>query len=198
MHQLIRAEYPKLVSVGKHGFIQIIAYNKKREDAMRAAKTKAFEEKVARQTGMRWLVEAMVGGDLSGIDPLTFTKKMDEETTSVTIDLDKAERTFANLCAKLKRKKTILVGHNIFIDLVNFYRCFFGDLPDKVEDFQSIINLLFPLVIDTKYLATYNNSASNAKSGLDDLDYELGKDPVPIIGKIKSLSEKLTIAQIYC
>ena len=183
MHQLVRAEFPKFVTAGKHGFIQIVAYNKKREDAVRALKTKSLEEKVARQTGMRWLVEALVGGDLSGIDPLTFTKKMDEDATSVTVDLDKAERDFAKLCAKLKSKKTILVGHNVFVDLVNFYHCFFGDLPDKVDDFQSIINLLFPLVIDTKYLATYNNSASNAKSGLDDLDHELSKDPVPVIGK---------------
>ena len=82
-------------------------------------------------------------------------------------------------------KHTVLVGHNLFLDLVYFYSTFFGPLPDRVGDFQHIIAGLFPLIFDTKYLAdTINNNSPLYKSSLEELDHELSKLPVPVIGRL--------------
>jgi poly(A)-specific ribonuclease len=40
--------------------------------------------------------------------------------------------------------------------VVNLYRCFIGDLPEDVGEFRAKLNEMFPLVIDTKYMATMN------------------------------------------
>lgn len=139
-----------------------------------------FEERVARQTGLRWLIEGMVRGDLSSINPITFGRVVNGKP--FWIDLKEATKDFDQLRTKLTCKRSVLVGHNLFMDLVYFYQCFFGKLPDSVEDFQSIIHLLFPLIVDTKYLATYHNDVANAKSGLEELDEELSNADVPVIG----------------
>ena len=180
VHQLVRAEHPDLVTVSKPGFIQIIAYDKKREDAIKKSKMLGFEEKITRQVGFRWIVEAMVGGDLSTLDPSTFSRNSKGEP--FWVDLREVRRDFDHLRTKLSAKRTTLVGHNLFVDLVNFYQCFIGKLPDRVEEFQTAIHGLFPRVIDTKYLATYEGDSSNKWSGLKELDEDLKKLTAPVFG----------------
>ena len=135
-----------------------------------------------RQIGLRWLVEAMVGGELGAIDPRIFARSPTGQP--IFVDLEVITRQFHDLQHRLRQTRTVLVGHNLFMDLINFYKCFFGQLPDRVEDFQSIMNQLFPMIIDTKYLATHNSSnATHARSSLEELDEELNQLPVPVIGK---------------
>ena len=67
--------------------------------------------------------------------------------------------------------------------MIYFYSCFFGPLPDRVEEFQHIMNNLFPMVFDTKYLADkIHNNAENYDSSLQGLDQELSVLPSPNIG----------------
>lgn len=175
VHQLVRAEHPDLVTISRPGFIQIVAYEKEREDNVQKDRTRYFEEKLGKQIGLRWVVEAMVGGDLSGIDAQTLDHTVEGQSEAVT-------RAFNELRNELETKQTILVGHNVFLDLINFYRCFFGQLPDRVEDFQQTMHKLFPLIIDTKYIATHDAvNPALSKSALEDLDNELSKLPVPVI-----------------
>ena len=181
VHQLVRAEFPEFVSVSRPGFIQIIPYIKEREDIIQKTKMKAFEEKLARQVGLRWLVEGMVGGDLNNIDPISFASCHDDNP--VWLDLRELKREFNEVQTKLTKQHTVLVGHNLFMDLINFYKCFFGALPDTISEFQDLIHGLFPLIVDTKYMSTHNNSNINARSGLDELDADLYKMTVPIIGE---------------
>ncbi|KAK9235182.1 ribonuclease H-like domain-containing protein [Lipomyces kononenkoae] len=54
----------------------------------------------------------------------------------------------------ISRSKIPVVGHNIFVDLINIYAKFVGTLPSSVEEFAHQINSLFPTVIDTKYFGT--------------------------------------------
>ena len=179
---MVRAEHPDLVTISKPGFIQIIAYDQKKEDAIKKSRMAGFDEKIARQVGLRWLVEGMVGGDLSKVDVVSFMRNATGEP--FWIDLKEARRDFDQLRTKLSAKRTTLVGHNLFVDLVNFYQCFFGKLPDTVKEFQLVIHQLFPRIIDTKYLATYQGDASNAWSGLKELDQSLHKLTVPIFGMV--------------
>ncbi|MCJ1473203.1 hypothetical protein MMC13_001854 [Lambiella insularis] len=178
IHQLVRAEFPHLVSVSRGTFMQIIPLDKKREAALQKSKMRAFEEKLARQVGLRWIVEGMVGGKLDNIDPVTFAS-CNDSTTPVWLDVQELNREFNEIKSKLAHKKTVLVGHNAFMDLINFYKCFFGALPDTVAEFQCIMHELFPLIIDTKYMATHNNTDPNARSGLEELHADLRKQTVP-------------------
>ena len=78
------------------------------------------------------------------------------------------------------------MGHNLFIDLVYFFACFIGRLPDRVEMFQDAMHSLFPIIIDTKYLATHDNDNSPmSRSSLEELDEALSEHPVPLIGKLE-------------
>ncbi|TKA82653.1 hypothetical protein B0A55_00759 [Friedmanniomyces simplex] len=52
VHQLVRAEYPELVSVSKRGFIQVIRYDKEREDKITADRKREMNERVNRQKGV--------------------------------------------------------------------------------------------------------------------------------------------------
>ena len=52
-----------------------------------------------------------------------------------------------------------------------------------MEGFQSIVAQVFPLVFDTKYLADkINDNSPLYKSSLNEIDQELSKLPIPIIG----------------
>ena len=194
VHQLVRAEFPDVVSVSKQDFMHLIPFDKEREDAQLQRKIAWFENSLARQVGMRWLAEAMcpnvdkvlpkervppfASGNLAALATLTYpsTDMTNEEREAHILQ-------FTELCKTLKGKGTVFVGHNLFLDLIYFYTLFFGPLPDRVEGFQRIIAQLFPLVFDTKYLADkINDNSPLYRSSLQEIDQELSKLPVPIIG----------------
>jgi len=102
--------------------------------------------------GFRWIAEAMAGGGLSGFDPNFCAPRIKGEPDPV--NLKAFARRIDEIKKSLMQRKKVLVGHNCFLDLVFFYRYFFGNLPEKVEEFQEAIHTLFPLIIDTKYMAT--------------------------------------------
>lgn len=122
----------------------------------------------------------MAGGDLTNLDQSQFLAYVDGRQEVVAEHL-------RNLKTGLQDKRTVLVGHNVFMDLMYFYKCFFGTLPDRVEDFQRVIHELFPLVVDTKYLATHNReNPAMANSSLEQLDVDLARlpfDKVPAVGR---------------
>ena len=139
----MRAEFPDLVTISRPTFIQIVAFDKDREDAIKRGKERRLEEQITRQIGLRWLFEAMSGGDLSGLDPRIFGRTNTGEAKFT--DMAALSRRLATLQTRLKERRTILVGHNLFTDLINLYRVFFGKLPEMVMDFQRLIHSLFPM-----------------------------------------------------
>ena len=164
------------MTLSRPGYIQIIAYNKEREDAIQTSRMSAFEERLKKQIGLRWLVEAMTGGDLAAIESWNSQPTASES--------EKPKPLFPRLFTRLKANRTVLVGHNLFIDLVYFYACFIGRLPDRVEGFQDAMHRLFPTIIDTKYLATHGNDNSPmSRSSLEELDEALSEHPAPLIGE---------------
>lgn len=177
MHQFVRTFYPDLVTVSRQGFVQILPYDQEREDANQARKDRAFEQNLEAQIGLRWPVEAMAGGDLTGLTPNSFLTYVDGREEEVAQHVTHVKEV-------LGTKRTVLVGHNVFMDLVYFYRCFFGKLPESVEDFQEIMHRLFPMIIDTKFLATDSvDNPTLAKSSLEDLNDQLSGQESPIIGR---------------
>ncbi|KAI9801093.1 MAG: Mitochondrial beta-keto-acyl synthase [Piccolia ochrophora] len=193
VHQLVRAEFPEFVSVSRGKFIQLIPYDKGREDKINANRTRRFDEHLARHIGLRWLVEAMTTGDLSEVDPRWFAKSATGEP--MFIDTEAVGKQFEELRQRLKSKVTVLVGHNLFTDLIYLYQTFIGELPEDVETFQQIVHQRFPLyddpftsswsesfeadekplnrIIDTKFMMTQNSGSTIPKSSLEDAAEDL-------------------------
>lgn len=48
-----------------------------------------------------------------------------------------------------------IVGHNCLLDLCHFFQKFIGPCPPKWLDFRSTLHELFPLIVDTKHIATH-------------------------------------------
>ena len=179
IHQLIRAEYPALISINQPGFMQIKNLDRKHEENLKKARLRTFSEKIGRQVGLRWLIEAMIGGSLENLDPITLIRPNNGRPS--WFNRRNVETDFGILRKRLLNHGTVLVGHNIFIDLIYFYRCFIGSLPRDVQEFGSKIHELFPMIIDTKYLATHSDNNNDVRSGLAELDMDLSSMKVPEI-----------------
>ena len=183
---MIRAEHPGLLSKPLAGFIQIQVLDPEREEKILKARLERLYERLGRQIGIRWFVEGMVGGSLKRIDPLLFVPNVDGRP--MWYDKKKVEEDFAALRHRVTKHRTVLVGHNLFTDLIYFYRTFFGTLPSNICEFKTRIHELFPMVIDTKYLATHFNKQDSNESRLEHLDGQMSKQSEPVIGKLR-LSE---------
>ncbi|KAL8653242.1 MAG: hypothetical protein Q9226_003925 [Calogaya cf. arnoldii] len=173
VHQYVKTEHPDLTTTTRQGFVQITARNPGQQDAQKQYRTKVSEERIARQVGLRWLIEAIHGADLSAINPDSLIPADENKKASMISH-------FNSLRSRLKGQSTVLVGHNLFLDLIYLYACFFGPLPDRVEDFQRIIHSLFPRIIDTKYLATHDDP-DTAGFNLEELDRMLHPQAQPVI-----------------
>ncbi|KAI8942045.1 hypothetical protein NX059_000149 [Plenodomus lindquistii] len=119
VHQLVRAEFPEQVSIGRHNCIRIIHLDAEREaDNIRRIKGR-IKEQIIRQTGFRWIFEALVkGGDIDRADPLYLPRiSSGAVMTSDTFDIkDRYDRAVE----RLKTRQPVLVGHNMFTDIVYF------------------------------------------------------------------------------
>ena len=91
---------------------------------------------------------------------------------------DGALRKFVDgLQQRLNSRRTITIGHNCFTDLIYLYRCFIGELPPRLEDFQELIREMFPAVVDTKYIASFGESWHS--TSLQEVEEKLPTEGVP-------------------
>jgi poly(A)-specific ribonuclease len=179
VHQLVRAEFTDLVSMGRQDCIRIIRYDAEREaDNTRRLKNRV-KESIAKQTGFRWIFEALAHGDIHQADPFRFS--FSTSGSIIAADSSDVKDRFDRTRERLKTHQPVLVGHNMFTDLVYFYRSFVGPLPDTLEGFCEALHELFPRIIDTKYLATHAEGDLNASPTLQDIAEKLEKQPLPDI-----------------
>ncbi|CAG8971782.1 hypothetical protein HYALB_00001891 [Hymenoscyphus albidus] len=181
VHQLIRSEFPELRTFARDSgaFMQVVKINPKREAEEQQSRSHKFETAIGRQTGLRWIFEALTCGDLRNIDPLWFYNIHDERTNADV--LKNVTRELKTITKTLKTKQQILVGHNLFTDLAFIYKTFVGTLPVNVRHFQEDIHDLFPIIYDTKYLATQTEEFAHARSGLKELLEPFKKIHQPLI-----------------
>ncbi|KAF3384999.1 hypothetical protein F1880_002980 [Penicillium rolfsii] len=185
VHTMVKAEYPSLKSRGMADCIQIEQRN---GGAMHyRQRMRESELRIRKHVGFRWIVEALVGGDLSALEPSLFQPLLGEvQDPSMEV-----EALMKRLMSRLKENRPILVGHNCFTDLIYFYQCFLGPLPDKVEDFIHLIHRAFPIIIDTKYVATQDCDAVSPSSSLEELTKTLAKIHTPKIAIEPTFSKYL-------
>ncbi|KAL9112622.1 MAG: hypothetical protein Q9227_003193 [Pyrenula ochraceoflavens] len=178
VYQTVRNEFStKVVAIGKKNWMQIIQYDHEREERIRAQQIASREREINTSTEFRWIVEALAGGDITGLEKDRFgpTKS---STFNADEESDSWQEMLNHLQTKIKSKHRILIGHNLFTDLVNLYKCFIGDLPESVEDFQHRIHNLFPTIIDTKYMAK-DRGKSFEYSPLEELEWRLRDQTAP-------------------
>jgi poly(A)-specific ribonuclease len=186
VHQLVRAEFPDVVAMGRADHIKIIDYDAVRESEHARRQKNRVKDQIVGQTGFRWVIEAMGNGDLDSIDPMSFAKNVDGISTAA--DLDHIKSKFHRALMRLKDRQGVLVGHNMFTDLVYLYHTFIGPLPDTLKEFCALTHELFPRIVDTKYLATYAGGDLNRSPPLEEIAEEYATQPLPDIGELQSLS----------
>jgi len=127
VHQLVRAEFPDLVTIGRSECVRIVNLDPVREaDNVRRIKNRV-KESIVRQTGFRWIFEALVkDGQVDRADPLYVARITGMPMTGDLYDIrDRYDRAVE----RLKTRQPVLVGHNMFTDIVYLYRTFVGQLP---------------------------------------------------------------------
>lgn len=178
----MRAEFPDCVSLGRQNCVRIIPFDAERESSILKGKIDKIDFQIKAHTGFRWIFEALVGGDLD-LDVMNLAK--DPETgKDISINLEDVVGRFSRVKESLKHKRPVVVGHNVFTDLVNLYSTFVGELPPTVAEFRSQTHELFPFVIDTKYMATHGDKNSASASSLEDMAESLSSQKHPVTGKI--------------
>lgn len=128
--------------------------------------------------GLGWIIEALAGANLSGINASWFCNDKNEDAER---ELKAKKAELAEVITVLRCKNHIIVGHNLFMDLAFIYNTFCGTLPRSVKHFQEEIHELFPIVIDTKYLATHGNDAMNPRANLRELLQPFKKIHLPLV-----------------
>lgn len=152
--------------------------DKSDDSRIHEARKRELDEALFSQVGFRWIVDGLAGRSLAGFQPKLCDRSIvgDEPYSS--------DSSFARRIDELKHNirssQRALVGHNCFLDLVYFYKMFFEDLPDSVEDFATKLHAIFPIILDTKYLATSSREASRfSQTSLDQLDEGLAEELGP-------------------
>ena len=159
-------------------FMQVQKQTKKREDRRRVENEESRERVLAGITDFRWVVEALVGGDISKLPLAHYRLPLSTDKRSSVTDIQLKEMSIS-LQKKVRQHKTVLVGHNMFLDVIYLYQCFLGDLPDKVEEFKTCLNLITPLVVDTKWLAAFKSREVDNTS-LGDVEDSLRDEELPV------------------
>lgn len=186
IHQLIRAEYPDLVTFGREKYMQVIYLNEEREKEVLRKKKHGVKEQIKRQTGFQWIVDAMLGKTLHRLDVSTFAYH--DNGAPKAVNPSGLQSRFELIKEILKTKRPVLVGHNCFLDFVYFYHSFIGPLPDTIEEFEAALHSHFPVVIDTKYMATHNCGGLNPTSSLSEIENKLLLQDKPNISMICKLN----------
>ncbi|KAH8801489.1 ribonuclease H-like domain-containing protein [Xylogone sp. PMI_703] len=180
IYQLVRNEFPHIeVFQGCHGeFLQLRKLSQEERMKRLEAEENRFHKSIVEQRGLRYLFNALTGDDLTGIDPEWYCNN---KSKTYEEDLKQTELKIKRIIKALKDKKHIIVGHNIFTDLLFLHRSFVGWLPSTISHFKQNIRFLFPIIIDTRFLATYNMDSMTPSANLKDLLFPFKKIVVPTI-----------------
>ncbi|KIX04539.1 uncharacterized protein Z518_05409 [Rhinocladiella mackenziei CBS 650.93] len=175
IHQIVRNEYPSLRTQGMGHFVQITSPTVEQQANQKEIQEQMLEREVGKAVGFRWIVEAIIGGDISTMPHYYVRAGFPEGKAPKDI-----QNFLDQLQTRLRSQTRALVGHNCMTDVMNLYRCFFGDLPDRLEDFRTRLHELFPIILDTKYIAGLESKGRNDTS-LRQVEIDLYSEGMPKI-----------------
>lgn len=127
------------------------------------------------------MIEALVNGNIDGIPTEWLYTYKTENPKHQEHEREIANHNLDKLKKKLKEKKHIIVGHNLFTDLGFLYATFIGPLPPSVTSFQQAIHKTFPFIMDTKYITSHHQNSMSMQRKLEDLRQEYKNIEIPKI-----------------
>ncbi|KAL1900191.1 hypothetical protein Sste5346_002501 [Sporothrix stenoceras] len=191
VYQILETEFD-----GKYGamvegnfFMQITEKNAEKEEKNQLEKTSNLERAIAFQRGLRYIVEALVGGDFAkDVWSICQTNRGMDDKDWETILQDSE--------SKLKKKRPILLGHNMFYDLCFMHSTFIGPLPNTFDEFDRIVHDLFPRIMDTKYILKRDDNEMMPSRGLEEIFVDTDHHPVPFTleGEVVHAARELHLA----
>jgi poly(A)-specific ribonuclease len=173
-HQIARNEFQGLQTTGMGHFVRVTAPTAEQQVAAELSRAYEREQTIANAIGFRWLIEGLAGGNIGGLSQDLIMAG----TPGVDMGGQTPKKFIESLQQRLRTRTRVVVGHNCFTDLVNFYKCFIGKLPDTVEAFTDDIHALFPAVVDTKHMASFGSKRWGDTS-LQGVEYELRSETEP-------------------
>jgi poly(A)-specific ribonuclease len=194
VHQLIRAEYPQLITMSRSGIMTIRIKNQDREAEHQARRLDRSKAQVRNHIGFRHVIDALCGQDIGDLEcykaakssSIPFLESSSSSPDDSRLDAFQSARQHLRIIEALQKRRPAIVGHNVLNDLIYLHHAFINPLPDSVAEFASSVHSYFPIVVDTKYMATYKDSSMNPTSSLAKLDEELALEAL--------LAEKLHLA----
>ena len=179
VHQIVRSDFPELVSISLLDSIKIKPKSISSLGVDDEQWRRITASAISMQTGFRWVTEALGAGNLDELDPKLCGRHIAAEPDQSNLKAFTTRlREIVSTCVQNPK---ILVGHNCFIDLIYFYRFFYGDLPETVEAFQAAVHATFPLVLDTKYMVTASDDTRFRSAQLWQVDQAFSKQDKPTI-----------------
>ena len=80
-------------------------------------------------------------------------KKLQEEKEAKEQELIENAVGFTQVVKMISQSGKLVVGHNMFLDLIHLTEQFLCPLPEQFEDFKATISGIFPRLVDTKVMA---------------------------------------------
>ncbi len=110
-----------------------------------------------------------------------------DEENNFNMQLEKLvneELGFARVISLLINYKKVIIGHNIFFDILFLYDKLIDDLPVNFYEFKKNFKEIFPVIYDTKYIATSYAKDFNLTK-LEEIYHKIIKDKLNIYTIIK-------------
>ena len=80
-------------------------------------------------------------------------KKLEDEKQAKEQELIENAVGFSQVVKMISQSGKVVVGHNMFLDLIHTTDQFLCPLPEYFEDFKATISAVFPRLVDTKVMA---------------------------------------------
>ncbi|KAI9665125.1 MAG: hypothetical protein M1831_002135 [Alyxoria varia] len=181
VHQTVRGSFADYQTYSRDDYVKV-QYKDYQEDMHdRNELHNRILADVSRQTGFRWVAEALCGGNMERLFDCVSRDLPTIQDASTPENRGGYRYKLQELQRACQERPKILVGHNCFMDFAFFYKIFYGSLPDRVEDFQNVIHEMFPLIVDTKYLSTCGKDSRFRGARLAQLDTALSHQKEPLI-----------------
>lgn len=146
-------------------FIQITNPTNEQQANQKEVEEQHRERDLSMAIGFRWLLEGIVGGDITNIPREYVVPALPNNTLAATGEKP-IKDLIGDLAKRLKSRRRVLVGHNCLMDVMFLYKMVIGDLPKDVTSFTDALHDLVPGVIDTKFLAScYSESLGRKNLG---------------------------------
>ncbi|KAI1457125.1 CAF1-domain-containing protein [Annulohypoxylon moriforme] len=184
IHQIIREEYPiytaKRVSAGARTGCISVSLLEEETRLKNESRQQVDIDEIKGLAGLQILLEALSGG--------SFATRVNRKSACYgdkpPIGLESWSKfnrafNFQECEASLAKSRPILVGHNLLQDLAFLYKTFFEPLPQNVDDFINKIHILFPRIVDTKFMHTKEKHMMETDRTLQELHYYYAKQQFP-------------------